>query len=117
MELQHLSVLQEVRAFTDPLDKAVYILRNYSGDIKLTKRGISSYWKFEKKRLKKRLWTTLLGHDVPPNTKLPYLAPKHEADLSELIDLSNKKLDSKTYDEVMNMVSKKGLLTIGLISN
>ncbi len=105
-ELEYLAGSQEVRDIIDPFNKAVYILGNYTGPQKFTKRGICSYFKIDRKCLKRRFCTTLIGFESFTGTRIPYLAPKHERELADLIDLSNQKLNSKIVDEVMTMVPK-----------
>ena len=105
-ELKLIVAEGELRQYQDPYDKAVHIILNYVGDVKLTQRGICQYFDLDRKRLKRRVWQHLIGFNHEVTTKQPYLAPKHEADLAGIIDISHKKLDSKTIDEVLNMVSK-----------
>ena len=103
-EIGKLKVLQEVRTIEDDLDKAVYILRNYDGEVNLTQRGISDFFGLKHKQIKRRLWSTLLGYIEHGGDKPRYLAPIHETHLAELCDFKSKKMDSVTLEEFKIMV-------------
>ncbi len=99
-ELKRLAALSEIRAAGDDLDKAVCILRTYVGEVKLTKRGICSYFSVSRMALRRRLWSILLGYNQHVKSKNRYLSTKWELHLSDLIDSSRNSGNSVTIDEL-----------------
>jgi hypothetical protein len=103
-EIKLMAGESELRDLVDKVDKAVYILRNYSGEVKLTVRGVCDYFKITRDRCRNRMWSILLGYTEHTVDKPRYLAPVHESRLANILDLNNRKNNSSIKDELLLMV-------------
>lgn len=72
----------EFRRIQDAIDKAVYILRNFNGSFKPTKKEcikvVENERIFDDSSLRDRLWSIILGHTSHNVHEPRYLAPIHE---------------------------------------
>ena len=81
----------EVREIEDTVDKAIWFLENYSGEVEISNNALCKYFKIDHKTLQKRMWSHLLGYKGKEHSKSRYLSPFHEQVLAEKIDVENKK--------------------------
>src|SRR5205823_2463998 len=98
-EIKFLAGASAVRQIEDAASKGVFILRNYCGPMKLTIRGICSYWNLNRDIFKRRVWNILLGHSDHSMNEPRYLAPFHEARLGAILDRNQKSNNSTTKDD------------------
>jgi len=103
-ELKYLVATSQVKELIDPATKAAFIVLNYIGELKLSKRSIARYFNISRNLLKKRIWSMLCGHTTHDKNKSRYLAPCYEEELASMIDERNKNLRSATIEEVKTMV-------------
>src|SRR4051794_7427347 len=103
-ELKYLSAHSELRDMIDKIDKAVYIMRHYAGEVKFTLRGICDYYDLNRDTLQARVWSTLLGYTEHTVKKPRYLALIHEARLADILDQNQKQNNSTSKDELLLLV-------------
>ena len=103
-ELRNLCLDAEMRVLNDDADKAVHVLLNYTGNVYLSQTSICDYFNISRNTLKKRLWSTLLGHTDHSVKNPRYLALCHEQDLYNITKIRGEKRDSVTDDELLEIV-------------
>jgi len=102
--IQRLCSTVELRNLDDKLNKAVYLDLNYAGEEELSKRAICRFFGVSSSQLRKRTWSILCGHTVHDVKKTTYLAPRYEAELSEIITQAEISQRAMSKDEMVAQV-------------
>jgi len=100
-EIKRVSGESDVRFIPDRVNKAVWFLRNYTGEMEISKNALCKYFHTSPDTLRRRTWSILLGYSDQQHTETRYLAPMYEQALAEKIDNANVKWDSLVKDEVL----------------
>jgi len=105
-EIKRVLAEESLRKIPDRIDKAVWFVRNYAGDVSISTNAVCMHFKTNHGVLERRTWSQLLGHTGCTESKNRYLAPVYEELLASKLDVMNKKWNSQTRDELKNSVSQ-----------
>jgi len=95
----------EVASLDDDLSKAVYILRNLMTKEDLSRQELYDYFKINRQRLQRRLWSELQSYTSNAVAKTRYLAEKHENTLMKTISEKYGQHKSASPGQVKTWVS------------
>ena len=103
-KIQHLEGLAEVRSLQDNIEKAVHIVRYYSLESKIRKNDIVKYFNISSSRLRKRLWSHILGYTEHTIEKPKYIPPFLELGLVDLVQKCRDEMKCLTKEELIKEV-------------
>ena len=99
-EFQLLLASAEIRAISDNVGRAAFILQNYCGDLKFSLTELCSFFNIGRPALKARIISLCLGYIKHDKKKPRYLAPIHEQRLAEILGSKQGKHKTAIFDEL-----------------